>query len=211
MKLDNFDLFGNLNISPISLEFERGVTNTQFMGAVQAKVNELIKIVNGFDENSKNYVDEQIIAVKNIITSKIDEITILINACEKNCNKYTDEQIGILKNLIIERIVSIENLIATIQSDILSINGKIDKLQDVVISGGVMVFNPTSGTYTSVQDAINSIYNSIRVTMTWKEITALELTWQEVEELNKTWFDVEYDIKNVFSTNIETMVLSTNV
>lgn len=210
MQLDNFDLFENLNINPISLEFEKGVTWTEFLGGVQAKVNELIKIISNFDSETKEYVDSNIMEVKNLLELRASELQELVAMCERHSKSYTDEQIEIIKTLINERINSINDLISIIQNDIVSINLKIDKLNDVVISGGVMVFNPTTGTYTSVQDAINSIYNSMRVTMTWEEINALALTWQEVEELQKTWFEIEYDIKNVFGANIHTMVLTTN-
>lgn len=210
-RLEKMDLFGNLNISPISLEFERGVTNTEWLLSIQSRVNEMIDFVNGLDETSQNYTDECINGLKELINIKVEEITLLITLTEQHSREYTNTEIDKLKTILTERIASIENLITLIQNNINGINIKINDINNAIKGGSIKVLNPVTGVYSSVQEALNSIYNNIRVTVTWDDINTLNLSWLQIEQLNRTWFEFEYKIKEFLFESMETMFLSTNI
>jgi uncharacterized protein YukE len=183
------------------LNFDQSLTTTEFLGALEAKINELVEFVNGLSDTSKEYTDAQITILSNSITSLQNTMIVLNNATKKDCNDYSDDIKTSLLATIKTNVDTINATIADMKVKDTSLQAEIQDIYDTLSTAGVsiLVINPVTGMTTTVQNALNSIYNQTRETVTWGEIEAKNLTWGEIEALNKTWGDMEYNARTILN------------
>lgn len=204
--LDRIDLMQGLNINPIPLEFGQSLTTAEWLCSIQAKVNEVITYVKNLENNANNYTDVEI----NKLKSELTVIVAKIDTAIKECNSYTDIELASLKVEIITKISEVENVIEEHNSEFIKVNNNINELREMVASGNMSVISPATGCVVSIQQALNDIYNNIRVTITWDTIEQLGITWDTVESWSATWSEVEYDITNYVKVASSTFILKNN-
>lgn len=68
--VNHINLLDGLNLNPIPLDFSQQISTSKWLGAIEAKVNSVIDIVNNMENDNNTYTDEQI----NIIQKEIDEL-----------------------------------------------------------------------------------------------------------------------------------------
>lgn len=68
--IDHINLLDGLNLNPIPLDFSQQISTTKWLGAIEAKVNSVIDIVNNMENDNNTYTDEQIAKIQ----KEIDEL-----------------------------------------------------------------------------------------------------------------------------------------
>lgn len=208
MNVEKLDLFNNFNINPVPLEFSQGLTTSEVLAHLQSRVNTLIDAINEYEFETNTYTDNAINGLRILLSKHVSELSKLIDLAQVKANEYTDSEVNVLKGLFDERVNTVNTIIEMINNSINSLNQSVERLSNVK---NIVVVNPTTGTLTDLQGALNSIYNNIRVTLKWEEINALGITWQEVEDLRKKWLDIEFHINEVFNVNVNSVALATNL
>jgi hypothetical protein len=87
--LDRVNLLQDLNISTIPLEISNGLSNSEILMGIQAKVDQIIDVGNAWAEGSNKYTDEQTA----IVQKELDALMVLLN----NGNIIPDHSIDIKK------------------------------------------------------------------------------------------------------------------
>lgn len=209
--IDKIDLFHGLNINPIPLEFSQSLTTTEMLCHMEKTLNQIIEFVNNIKITANEYTDKQITLIKDLIEIKVNALENLINVAELNSKNYTDNQLEILTTMFNKEVENINALMITIDSTLNDMGIEIKNIREIVNKGKVVVINPTTGQHGSLQDALNALYNSIRVTLTWEEVDAIGLTWEEVENLTAIWSSIEYDVTNALGIEVATTTLQNNI
>ena len=68
--VNHINLLDGLNLNPIPLDFSQQISTTKWLGAIEAKVNSVIDIVNNMENDNNTYTDEQIAKIQ----KEIDEL-----------------------------------------------------------------------------------------------------------------------------------------
>lgn len=156
--------------------------------------------------------------LENEINSFEAEIEERFNELKNGLEDYIYQQIHEALAVIIADVGALElelqQLRQDLQREILALNGSIEahdsvlrnwveaRLQSFIDSipdlTTVNVWNPVKGYITSIQIAINDLYNLTRVEgLTASEYDALDLTAQEYDDLNLTAFDYDNYAKSI--------------
>lgn len=196
--IDKIDLLSGLNLNPIPLEFSQSLTTSEWLLAIQSKVNEAVEYVNSIEGVANSYTDEQIKIIDSRIVAEVETLRLLIAGAKMECNKYTDEECRKIVEIVDNHVENLRNLLSEREHIDEQQNTRIERMEDILKSGSQSVICPTCGTTTSIQEALYHIYNAIRVTVTWEDIEELGYTWSEIEELRATWFEIEFQISGVF-------------
>ena len=126
-KAKKIDLFDGLNVHPVPLDFTNSLTTTEFLFALQNKVNELVETWNTSFEKIKEYTKEEQNRIIEIVSQSIEnlntEIRNLINSeiteteekIETNKTELT-ENINNIKSELLERIVALESILNLISN-----------------------------------------------------------------------------------------------
>ena len=126
-KAKKIDLFDGLNVHPVPLDFTNSLTTTEFLFALQNKVNELVETWNTSFEKIKEYTKEEQNRIIEIVSQSIEnlntEIRNLINSeiteteekIETNKTELT-ENINNIKSELLERIVALETILNLISN-----------------------------------------------------------------------------------------------
>ena len=126
-KAKKIDLFDGLNVHPVPLDFTNSLTTTEFLFALQNKVNELVETWNASFEKIKEYTKEEQERIIEIVSQSIEnlntEIRNLINSeiteteekIETNKTELT-ENINNIKSELLERIVALESILNLISN-----------------------------------------------------------------------------------------------
>lgn len=192
MHIDNIDLFGGLNMNPIPLEFSQSLTTTEWLGAMQSKINQIIDLLNQHDSNAEKYTNEQIAIIKNYIDDINRELTSAVATGKLDCINHSDKNKEYAINEMSKTLADCKSeLIAKIEGDdnviIADVNKKYEYLLSIIRKYSIEIVNPTTGQYSTIQDTLNDIYNMLRNdAMKIEEFEALEFTAEEFDALNIT-------------------------
>lgn len=159
------------------------------------KVNECINAINGFTDEYKQYTDEKVAELKTYVDGLNNDIYNHIAEVEKNIrndmNKKDaelDKKIDDVQNNLIERINKLNVLIYQLNSETRNyIDTSITKLYDYInnyVPNNMEVLNPVKGYYTSLNQALGDMYDSLRYNaLTCNEFDSLNLTCTEFDNL----------------------------
>lgn len=126
-KAKKIDLFDGLNVHPVPLDFTNSLTTTEFLLALQNKVNELVERWNISFDNLKEYTKEEQLILKQEITEHINTIQSniieIINTLREetettlsNDKQENKDYVDSVKNEILERVVSLESILNLINN-----------------------------------------------------------------------------------------------
>lgn len=188
--LEPIDLFNGLNMNPVPLEFSQSLTTSEWLCAMQAKINEVVKAVNNIENEAEKYTDEQIEQLKAYIEELNKTLSGVIGACKIECFEHSDLNKQYAINEMTNKLEEVRNeLILKIEGDdsiiIEDVQKKYEYLLSIIRKYSLQIVNPTTGQYSTVQEALNDIYNMLRnEAMTVEEFEAVGLTCEEYDALD---------------------------
>lgn len=205
--VEHFNLFSGLNINPIPLEFSNSLTTTEILGALQAKVNELIKILNEYNDS----IDNKIEGIEGEIESKVFEkyskdftefseiINNRLNEDEEKQEQVLKEYLEYARTLVTELRIEVINYDNGVKQELKSyIDEKYSEIEKLIGDVPVSVINPTNGRNENIQKVINDIYDALRTgAITAKEFDDLLLTAKQFEDINITAKEFDRDGKSI--------------
>lgn len=167
-KAKKIDLFDGLNVHPVPLDFTNSLTTTEFLLALQNKVNELVETWNISFEKIKEYTKEEQVRIIEIVSQSIEnlntEITNLINSeitetkgkIETNKTELT-ENINNIKSELLERIVALESILNLIS------NGETIDLSELYnnYSEINLKYKQIENDFRRIQEKFTSLKNSV--------------------------------------------------
>lgn len=166
--------------------YDRSVSYLEMIAKLLEKVNEIIDQLNAFDNDTKNYVDRQIAAIKGYINQKIIELTVKHDADISDLNNKVGEAISNIMNYVDAKNLVTETKLKIYISDLVRYNGK-----------AVYIVNPITGQVDSLQNVLNAYYDYIRYyAMTAIEYDEFGLTAGEYDEKGIT--AISYDMYGIF-------------
>lgn len=212
--LSNIDLLTGVRLHPIPFQVGAELTTTEWLCAIQSKLNECIDYVSSMNDNANEYTNAEIAKLDAKLIVEIEKVNLLIDEAKVSYENYTDDEITKLSASLDISLGEInDNLKERIAKEN-SLENKVADLSKIIHDASMSVVCPACGINVSVQDALYHIYNSIRVTISWAEFNAKisEKTWSEFDTMvdGVTWTKFEYDMNNVLSLNTETINLETN-
>ena len=174
-KINQVNLFNGLNLNPIPLEFTQGITTTEWLGAMQAKVNELVNAVNSIELDVTNKCYKKIEDVKSdLLTSlnntnkELTEITKRVVVLENN-----KEDIATISNYIknvlkpqLEKSVSdintkVNDLNIELNKTNLNVENKYNTIMGLIDSQSVI--SPFDGCRKNLQGVINDFFKNYNI------------------------------------------------
>lgn len=167
-KAKKIDLFDGLNVHPVPLDFTNSLTTTEFLLALQNKVNELVETWNISFEKIKEYTKEEQVRIIEIVSQSIEnlntEIRNLINSeiteteakIETNKTELT-ENINNIKSELLERITSLERILNLIS------NGESIDLSELYnnYSEINLKYKQIENDFARIQEKFTSLKNSV--------------------------------------------------
>lgn len=191
----------------LPLVFDDALSYYEVLCSVKQKLNELISVLNEYQDSLKDYVDQQDAAnlaqmqaqfdalentVNQRLDSVLDEMNTAMTQFRTEITNQIDENQTWVENKIREMELEISQTIAEVYSrlnDTLTsakaytdfrIQEILDNLSTIT---NVYVMNPVTGQVTTIQDAINDMYNALRyMGLTAFMYDALQLTAQEYDD-----------------------------
>lgn len=165
----------------LPLVYDDSLSYYETLCKMGSKINELIDVLNNYQQEYKEYVDNEVEKLKdyvnrqdNIINQKIDfEIEQVYSKHDKDINDLRIE-IANVRNELIQMINACENGLAELydyvvndqlrQDTLIDIKLKdfYDKIIDLINRVNALIVNPTTGKLDTVQNTINDIYNYLR-------------------------------------------------
>ena len=175
--LNNFNLFGGLNINPIPLEFSNSLTTVEFLGALQKKLNELITECNKAFKDIDTSHDKKLELLKIELFSNLNVMKQEIEEINKNYDKISEMETK-FNNILIEfnaiqrNIVSLNNY--TLETRTL-IDVKINELKKYIEDTPTIVYSPVSGELMNISTAIWEMLNVHKnfYGISWDYLTAI--------------------------------------
>lgn len=185
----------NTDIKPIRffcqkvlpLVYDDSLSYYEVLCKMNAKLNEVINAINGFEANIEGIVDEKLKPVYAYIDSE--------NAKQdKNLNDAVNDinaKIIALQNDIIQKINLLYSYIDSQDEAIINLlNQKITELKDYIdniVIGKITMFDPTRGYLNTLQKTITNVYNALRYrAITCDEFKASGITCDKFKSLNLT-------------------------
>lgn len=186
--IDRLDLFNGLNLNPIPLEFSQGLTTTEWLLGIQAKVNSIVLVLNDFEDIAGKYTDEEIKKVMERITSNYTTINSLIDTVKNEQKQYTDGEINSIATVVTTLTNNMNNAVSNLNIKDLDLQTEIDLLFKMLNKGQVFVNNPVNGKTLGLQNVIDALYELINSSSTGEYFTSemydlLGLTCQQYEDL----------------------------
>lgn len=176
-----------------------------------AKINSCIEEINNFQDNYKQYTDEQINILKEYLLKKnsevytyIDNISLDLNTkisqlnndikeLETELNIKISEKEAELKKIISDLDDKVEQNKGTIYNYIARELEKVYKYIETYYCENIKVYNPVTGLYQSITETIASLYNNLRFfAITCIEFDNSLITCEEFDSLLMT--ASEFDI-----------------
>lgn len=157
----------NLHIHPsVPTVFGDAVSYYGSLAELEAKVNELIDVVNGFDSAIKDYVDEEIIKLRNELLIRIEALQNELDALREYVDmrdnfilNYVDQSIKELKEYLDEILIIKDKQWSALEESLrLEINQRLSeafKLIESWLSGKIDVKSPWTGKQVPLQEAID--------------------------------------------------------
>ena len=188
MALINFQPFPEIPpigfFEPISVDPKDMMTDVEYLLGILKKLNEVIAQVNINSEFISNY-SGRIEEIENEIAGLRNEMT----RFEAEINQSIAQQFSDIRNELSSMVAT-----ALIQANAYTdaIASQLEQEIQEISVGQIVVFDPTTGYTSPLQDVINNLYNSSRENaLTASEYDALELTATDYDafELTATQYD----------------------
>ena len=191
--IEKFLMPDTINIYSEPLVFDDSETYLEQITKVYKKLNDTIALFNQIQLNDTEYTDSKFTELQNELHELINKTKALAqeknNELEKILRGYNDETNGTLENRVNIKIDKQDNEIK-IETD-----KKYNELKFLIEKNNQGVINPCTGVLTTVQNAINSIYDMLRSNaLTCSELDALLLTATVFD--NKHITASQFDINN---------------
>lgn len=183
----------------IPLAFNESMSYLECVYAIQYSLNETIKQVNNITDFLKDFevdftnLQNQI----DVLKKQITDINLKINNLESeiinNVNKILKEQNDYITNELKAYETITDNKLSILKTDLEN------QIKEIEL-GNVQAYNPTTGTYTSVSQAIEDVYNAGRTqAINCSEFDALELTATEYDNKDINAFDFDNNSKTLLT------------
>lgn len=183
----------------IPLAFNESMSYLECIYAIQYSLNETIKQVNNISDFLKNFeadfsklqaqiddIKKDIVNINLKISNLETEIINKVNAILKEQNDYVINELKAYETIT-------DNKLSILKTDLEN------QIKEIEL-GNVLAYNPTTGTYTSVSQAIEDVYNAGRTqAINCGEFDALELTATEFDEKEITAFDFDNNSKTLLT------------
>lgn len=191
----------------LPLVFDDALSYYEVLCSVKQKLNELISVLNEYQDSLKDYVDQQdaanlakmqaqFDALQNNVNSRLDSVLDEMNTAmaqfRTEITNQIDENQAWVEQKIREMELEISQTVAEVYSrlnDTLTaakaytdfrIQGILDNLHTIT---NVYVLNPVTGQVTTIQAAIDDMYNALRyMGLTAFMYDSLQLTAQEYDD-----------------------------
>ena len=169
-------------------EYLKDLNFEQYIEYVDTQIANLKAYVDSQDSELTNYINEQVEIAKQYTDVEISKLNLqlinYINSSIQNLKNYSDNQDIILKNYINEEIV------------------KIEKEIEEIVTKGIKVYDPTTGTYNFLQTTINNLYTYLRYYgITANEFDSLVLTAQNFDDKLITAREFDLYSKEILTIN----------
>lgn len=159
------------------------------------KVNECISAINGFTDAYKQYTNEKVEALKKYVDNLNTNIYKHITEVEKNIRQdmdakdtELDEKIDKVQADLLKKVNTLNILIYKLNAETREyIDNEVKMLYEYIklyVPNNIQVLNPVKGYYTSLNQALNDMYDNLRYyALTCNEFDSLNLTCAEFDEL----------------------------
>lgn len=193
---------GNLRVNvAYPSPYDESLSYLEYLARLHEKINELIDLMNSYEENYKEYTDQEINKVKDELNQKVNEVKEIINLKDSNLRDLIQETSNLLTidyTQLINASANTINLRISSEIDLINsrITNEINALRIYIDSGFIdlKVLNPVTGQQTSVQDALNSLSEQFRANaLTSSEYDALQLTASQYDALNLDAYEYDYN------------------
>ena len=183
----------------IPLAFNESMSYLECIYAIQYALNETIKQVKdiskfleNFDVNLDDF-DKRIKALETEMTN----LNLTIKNLEASILKSVDEK---LKEQNAEVLKELQGYETIFNNNLAILKTDLEKQIKEIELGNVQAYNPTTGTYTSVSQAIDDVYNASRqYALTASEFDSLELTAENFDSKNISAFNFDNNGKTLLS------------
>lgn len=184
----------------IPLAFNESMSYLECVYAIQYSLNETIKQVNNISDYLENFeanftgLQNQINDIKKQIADINSKINNLETEIINNVNKILKEQNDYVTNELKAYEVITDNKLEILKTNLEN------QIKEIEL-GNIQVYNPTTGTYTSISQAIEDVYNANRTqAINCSEFDALELTATGYDNKNISAFDFDNNSKTLLTT-----------
>lgn len=196
--IEKFLMPDTINIYSEPLVFDDSETYLEQITKVYKKLNDTIALFNQIQLNDTEYTDSKFTELQNELHELINKTKALAqeknNELEKILRGYNDETNGTLENRVNIKIDKQDNDIK------IDTDKKYNELKFLIEKNNQGVINPCTGVLTTVQNAINSIYDMLRSNaLTCSELDAILLTATAFD--NKKITASQFDINNTILQN----------
>ena len=196
--IEKFLMPDTINIYSEPLVFDDSETYLEQITKVYKKLNDTIALFNQIQLNDTEYTDSKFTELQNELHELINKTKALAqqknNELEKILRAYNDETNGTLENRLNIKIDRQDNDIN------IDVDKKYNELKFLIEKNNQGVINPCTGVLTTVQNAINSIYDMLRSNaLTCSELDAILLTATVFD--NKHITASQFDINNTILQN----------
>lgn len=156
------------------------------------KVNELIDRMNIYEEEYKDYVDEQVSFLKTYIDEQDNATKTVLEIKMENLKNETERQMNELKLKLQQTLDDVNNKLAEYSESLVRLYDFVvsdQNRQDIYFKNVLeefyhkiwslidqytnIIYNPTNGQLTTVEQAINDIWNILR----YQAINCIEFEW----------------------------------
>ena len=156
------------------------------------KVNELIERLNIYEDEYKKYIDEQVSSLKSYIDEQDYATKIVLEQKMDNLKNQTEEKITELRLQLVQTLDDVNAKIAEysealnkLETFVINDQNRQDiyfknlldefynKIWNLIDQYTNMIYNPTNGMITSIEQAINDIWNLLR----YQAMNCIEFEW----------------------------------
>ena len=191
--IEKFLMPDTINIYSEPLVFDDSETYLEQITKVYKKLNDTIALFNQIQLNDTEYTDSKFLELQNELHELINKTKALAqqqnNELEKILRSYNDETNGTLENRVNIKIDKQDNEIK------IDTDKKYNELKYLIEKNNQGVIDVCTEKLTTVQNALNSIYDMLRSNaLTCSELDAILLTATQFD--NKKITASQFDINN---------------
>ena len=191
--IEKFLMPDTINIYSEPLAFDDSETYLEQISKVYKKLNDTISLFNQIQLNDTEYTDSKFLELQNELHELINKTKALAqeknNELEKILRAYNDETNGTTENRLNIKIDKQDNEIK------IDTDKKYNELKYLIEKNNQGVIDVCTGKLTTVQNALNSIYDMLRSNaLTCSELDAILLTATAFD--NKHITASQFDINN---------------
>lgn len=192
--------FVRLNIS-MPTPYDDSLSYLEYLERLHTKINELITLMNEYQNNYMTYTDEQINAFREELDARFINVYQTIDVKDSNLRTLIQDQYNLITGEYTALNTSgINTLNSRITTEINVLNSRItseiNAVKDYINSGfiNVKVFDVVTGQPASIQEALNSLADQFKQNaLTCTEFDALDLTCTAFDGLLITAFEFDFN------------------